>query len=188
MVEIRIGDQLIHLSWDEWEERVRDGRIPDDAAVRFPPVTGEDFRVASELEMFTSVRSDATRAWQSRFRGSAPPLLTALLVGAQIRIWWFAQDAPTRDMLVANFTNWAAPCLENGEVWRPLTMGVLHYRFDHIFMNMVFMAYTSFNLERALGKANLALLFFGSVLTGSIASCSVTRARAASVPLGGCSV
>ncbi len=170
MVEVRIGDQLIHLSWDEWEERVRDGRIPDDAAVRFPPVTGEDFRVASELEMFTSVRSDATRAWQSRFRGSAPPILTALLVGAQIRIWWFAQDAPTRDMLVANLTNWAAPCLENGEVWRPLTMGVLHYRFDHIFMNMVFMAYTSFNLERALGRANLALLFFGSVLTGSIAS------------------
>ena len=76
VVEVRIGDQLIHLSWDEWEERVRDGRIPDDAAVRFPPVTGEDFRVAAELEMFTSVRSDATRAWQRA------PSLRALRGGA----------------------------------------------------------------------------------------------------------
>jgi membrane associated rhomboid family serine protease len=170
VVEVRIGDQQLRLGWDEWEERVRAGRVPEDALVRFEPVTGDAFRVASELELYRSIRTDTKRAWQGRFRGGAPPILTALLIGLQIRIWWFARSESIREWMVTWGTAWAPPTFENAEFWRPLTMGLLHYQFDHIAMNMVFMAYTSYNLERALGRANLAILFFGSVLVGSVAS------------------
>ena len=63
MVEVRIGDQHMLLGWDEWEERVAEGRVPEAALVRFEPVTGSDWVQAADLEMYNSVRTDAKRAF-----------------------------------------------------------------------------------------------------------------------------
>ena len=52
-------------------------------------------------------------------------------------------------------TNWAPAILEQGEVWRLLSYGLLHLWFPHLLFNMLFLVYTGYHLERAIGRANL---------------------------------
>ena len=170
MVTLRIGLEEEPLSWEEWEDRVRSGRVPPDALVCFEPVTGTDFVLASSLEMYHSLKDDAAIAWRGQFLAGAPPVLTALLIGVQIRIWWFARIPEVSSELVYRFTNWTSPALEDGETWRLLTMGFLHIEYDHILFNMVWLAYTGWALERSLGRVNLAVLYLSAVFAGSILS------------------
>lgn len=146
------------------------GRVPEDALVWCEAVTGQDWQRAGDLEMYRSLRNDAAIAWQGHFLGGPPPLLTALLVGVQIRIWWFSWIPGVADHYVRRFTNFTPPALEDGEIWRLLSMGVLHTETFHIAMNMMWLAYTGWNIERALGRANLAVLYLASVVGGSLLS------------------
>lgn len=175
MVEIRIGDGDVEvLSWEEFEERVVSGRIPDHALVRFEPVTGADFVEASELDLVQSLKQDAARAWQARFSGGGAPILTALLVGVQIRIWIYTHMPDGGDAFTYAFLNWLPPAMEDGEMWRILGSGLLHTDFLHILLNMVWLGYTGWNIERALGRVNLATIFFLSVVGGGLLSMFLT--------------
>lgn len=171
VVEVQIGDAVVEAyDFEEFEERVADGRIPDSAQIRFGPVTGDSFELASTLDLYTSIRDGSAVAWQVRFRNSGPPILTALLVGLQVRIWLWAQLPEVRGPLVNGGVNWMSPALENGEPWRLITYGLLHTDFLHILLNMVWMTYTGWNIERALGRRNLAAIFFFSVVAGGLLS------------------
>ncbi len=171
MVRVRIGSEEQELSWEEWESRVRAGRIPLDALVRIEAITGDAWVAAGELESVRSLRDERAFDWRKRFGSGPPPLLTALLVGVQIRIWWGAWNLdPFGVAVLALLPSAMAPVLEDGQIWRPLTMGVAHTAVDHLALNMMWLAYTGWNIERALGRANLATLFFASVLAGSVLS------------------
>lgn len=170
MIRVRIGSDEHDLSWEEWEERVRRGRVPSDALVQFEAVTGQEWVAARDLELYRSLRNDAAIAWQGDFLRGPPPVVTALLVGVQIRVWWLARIPEVRNGLVDRFTNWASPALENGEVWRPLTMGFLHTDLFHLVLNMLWLAYTGWNIERALGRRNLVTIYVAAVLGGSTLS------------------
>jgi len=170
LVCIRIGDEERELTWEEWEQRVQQGRVPPDALVRIDAVTEGAFVPARTLEAYQSLRNDAALAWQNRFLAGPAPILTALLVGVNIRVWWFAQVPRMGEFLVVRFTNWTAPALEDGETWRALTMGLLHTEVFHLVMNMLWLAYTGWNIERALGRLNLLTIYVASVLGGSVLS------------------
>lgn len=170
MVEVRIGDEHLTLTWNAWEQRVAEGRIPPDALVRFPPVTGDLWRHARDLGMYESAARSSADAFARVASRGTPPWMTALLLGAQIRIWGLAWLPGIRSWMDHTLTKWTSPVLEDGEVWRLLTMGGLHIAFSHILMNGVWLAYTGFHLERALGARNLAVLFFASVFGGSLFS------------------
>lgn len=175
VVEVRIGDgEVVAYAYEVFEQRVTDGRVPPDALVRFEPVTGDTFVEARELEVYQSIAEGAAVAWRERFRNSGPPILTALLVGLQVRIWWWVQLEAVGETVVPATVNWLSPALENGEPWRVLTYGLLHTDFLHILLNMVWMTYTGWNIERALGRANLALIFFLSVYVGGMLSMFLT--------------
>ena len=170
MVTVRIGDKTIELTWEQWEERVRSGRIPEDAQVRIEAVTGDRFMAAGRLELYRSLRNDDRIAWQSSFNSGGPPIVTALLVGAQIRLYWLAWIPDVEYSLGLFFTNWTAPALEDGQVWRLITMGFTHTDTFHLLLNMLWLAYTGWNLERALGWKNMVTLYLASVLGGSLLS------------------
>lgn len=170
MIEVRIGDRELQLSWEEFEARVRDGRIPPDALVRADALTGQAFVQAQELESYRSLRNVDALAWRASFGWGPPPVATALLAGIQLRIWWLAHAPTFGDWVLLNLTNWTAPALEDREVWRPLTMGLVHVEATHILANMLWFLYTGWNLEVALGWRNLVTIFFASVLGGSLLS------------------
>ncbi len=175
MVEIRIGEGEVELcTFEVFEARIAEGRIPADAQIRFEPVTGDAFCRAGDLDLYRSIRDGAAIAWRARFRNSGPPVLTAALVGLQIRIWQWAQLEGPREGLLQHGMNWLSPALENGEPWRLISYGLLHTDFLHILLNMVWMGYTGWNIERALGRANLATIFFGSVFIGGLLSMFLT--------------
>ncbi|MBX2803867.1 MAG: rhomboid family intramembrane serine protease, partial [Myxococcales bacterium] len=156
------------MTLEEFEERVRQGRISEDVLVQFEAVTGDASVRAGELDMYWALRQRAE--YSRRFTIGAPPLLTALLVGVQLRIYWFSWVPGVGDYYVSQLTNWTPFVMEDGQLWRPLTAGLLHVDVFHIATNMLWLAFTGWNLERALGRANLALLYFASVLGGYLLS------------------
>lgn len=169
MVEVRFRDEHLRLTWEDWEQRVRDGRIPPDALIRFEPVTGPDWRPAHTLGMFAAAASGADAFARIAARDT-PPWATAILVGVQIRIWWLARLPGPRAVFEDDLTKWTPPVLEQGEVWRMLSMGLVHTGLAHLLMNTLWMAYTAYHLERALGARALTVLFGAGVLGGSALS------------------
>ena len=170
MVDVRIGDIHASLSWDEWEDWVRTGRVPPDANVRIDAVTGDSFVRADSLESYADLKFDGASDRRASALNATPPILTALLVGIQIRIWWFSSFNSVESWITRDGVNFASPVLEDGEGWRLLTMGFLHLDTGHILLNMLWLAYTGSALERILGRLNLLTLYIASVMGGSLLS------------------
>ncbi|MEO0605650.1 MAG: rhomboid family intramembrane serine protease, partial [Myxococcota bacterium] len=179
LVRIRIGDGVETLSWEEWEARVRSGRIHAGTEVQFEPVTGDAYERAGDLEMYRSLRGEERQAWQTGLATATVPLLTALLVGIQVRLWWFGGGLwgttgfPEIELLQVSWgIRETSAIFEDGESWRMLTMGFLHTDPLHIASNTVFLAFAAYNLERTIGRANLAVLYVAAVIGGSVLSCA----------------
>ncbi|MEZ4235693.1 MAG: rhomboid family intramembrane serine protease [Myxococcota bacterium] len=149
---------------------MRAGRVPPDARIRLDAVTGEAFVLASELELYRSLRDEGALAWNQRFADSPPPVVTALLVGFQIRVWWLAWLPGAAALLTVRFTKWSPFVFEDGQVYRLLTMGLVHTETLHVTLNMLWLGYLGWILERALGWRNLVALYAASVLGGSLLS------------------
>jgi rhomboid protease GluP len=149
---------------------VLDGRIAPDCEVQMEAVTGQAFVPAGDLELYQSLVKDGAVAWRRAFTSSGPPILTALLIGIQIRIWWWARLPDVADALIENYAKWGPPIYEQGESWRILTMGFVHIDPFHLILNMMWLGYTGWNLERALGRVNLLTLYIASIIGGSILS------------------
>jgi membrane associated rhomboid family serine protease len=183
LVTIRIGDDEEDLTWEQWEQRVRAGRIPPSTLVRFEPVTGDAFQRASDLDLFHSMSEASRRAWADRYRSGAPPWMTALLAGAQIQLWWIVATgrmggdpdvAPAMVRVGETMRLWNPAILEQGEIWRVVTAGLYHEDLLHIGSNLVMLVYVGWHLERALGRLNLLTVFLVSVVGGSLASMFLT--------------
>ncbi len=171
MVTIRIGERDEDLTWEQWERRVREGRVPESALVRFEPVTGDAFVAAGELDLYQSLRDDASRAWSDRFRAGPPPWMTALLAGVQIRLWWLLITSGDDLASIPEATLLShARVFEDGQVWRLVSMGFLHLTPLHLLANMAMFLYVGWNLERALGRLNLLTIFLASITFGSVVS------------------
>ncbi len=174
MIRIRIGDDEIALTWDEWESRVRAGRIPPDALVQIAAVTNERFVTASSLESYQALRGDRAAAWRRAFAASPPPLATALIVGINLRVFWLGRMPDVRALISDQLTTWGGAVFENGEAWRLVTMGFAHTDWPHVGLNMVWLAYTGWSLERALGWANLVTIYVGAVVGGAALSTALS--------------
>ncbi|TNE87493.1 MAG: rhomboid family intramembrane serine protease [Deltaproteobacteria bacterium] len=170
MIDVRAHGEEHHLSLEEFETRVRAGRIGEDAEIRFEPVTGEDWVRAGDLELYRDLAEDPIRRTATRLPDHAPPILTALLIGVNIRVWWLGGALDFGNSTSRLLTNWTAPILVDGESWRLWTMGFAHTAPSHIFSNLVWFTLASALLERVLGRANLLVLYLGSVLAGALAS------------------
>ncbi len=158
------------MVYDDFEARIRNGEIPPDLPIRFEAVTGDDFVPVGQLELYQVLADPKRREFRRKLTTSGVPLITALLVGVQIRIYLASWTPGAEDFLQSAFTNWAPGVLEQAQVYRLLTYGLLHISFTHLLFNLTFLAYTGYNLERALGRLNLLVLYFGSVFTGGVLS------------------
>jgi membrane associated rhomboid family serine protease len=170
MVEIQRSRHIQRMSYEEFETRIRDGEIPPTTLVRFEVVTGDEFVPAGQLELYQVLVNPHSLAFRRNLTRVGVPIITAILVGIQLRIYLLSWAPGAEIYLQETFTNWAPGILERGEIYRLITYGLLHVSFTHLLFNLTFLAYTGYNLERALGRLNLLLLYFGSVFSGGLLS------------------
>ena len=77
------------------------------------------------------------------------------------------------DLVYPSFYEKAAlygPLVDSGEVWRLFTVALVHGGLTHLFFNMFSLLVLGNPIEAALGKTRFLVIFFTSLLTGSLAS------------------
>ncbi|MET0326762.1 MAG: rhomboid family intramembrane serine protease [Ilumatobacteraceae bacterium] len=125
------------------------------------------------LECAKAAKPDVkTRAryWSAR----QPTLVTYTLIAVNIAVfaWLGLQDS--RSLTGSNTTQGQfdlglfKPALaQNGEWYRLVTSGFLHFGIIHIAFNMLLLFQLGQLLEPAIGRIRFALLYFGALLAGS---------------------
>jgi len=73
------------------------------------------------------------------------------------------------DVLIANFALFA-PSVTNGQWWLLITAGFLHGSIIHLLFNVYILWVLGSQLENIVGKAKFIIIYFGSLLGGSLAS------------------
>jgi rhomboid protease GluP len=175
-IEVKGALGVDTLTFEDFERRVRQGEFDGETLVRMDVLTARDFRRLGELEIYQTLADPEDLAWSKRLRHGAP-LMTALLVGLQIRIYLWSKAPGSADWLVDHATNWAPAVLEGGEVWRLLSYGFLHLGFTHLALNLLFLVYAGWNLERAMGRRNLLVVYLFAVVVGGLLSLAMSPGR-----------
>ena len=170
IIELQYSGHTQRMVYEEFERRVRDGEVPPELPVRFEAVTGDHFVPVGDLELYAQLVDPGRRAFRERMSRPGLPIVTAVLVGIQLRVYLASWAPGADDWLQSAWTNWAPGILERGEVYRLFSYGFLHLGLTHLLFNLTFLAYTGYNLERALGRLNLAVLFLFSVFLGGTLS------------------
>jgi rhomboid protease GluP len=169
-VELRRGEHSQRLTYEDFEQRVKAGEVGPDVLLRFAPVTGESFVPASSLALYRSLADPGGIAFRKRLNSAGLPVVTAALAGVQLRLYLSSFDPQWEARYNEHFINWGPGLFEGGEIWRLVTYGLLHMNAGHLLLNLCFVVYTSWNLERALGRVNVLLLYFGAVISGGLLS------------------
>ena len=73
------------------------------------------------------------------------------------------------DVLIANFALFA-PSVTNGQWWLLITAGFLHGSIIHLLFNVYILWVLGSQLENIVGKTKFIIIYFGSLLGGSLAS------------------
>ena len=99
------------------------------------------------------------RRWNATKSLMVTPVLIALNAGAFV--WDLSTNQGTAKLSVY------AAAVHNGEWWRLITAGFLHFGLLHIAMNMFALYQLGLLLEPALGRLRFTTLYFASLLAGS---------------------
>ena len=100
MIEVQREHGVETLSFEEFERQVRRGDIPSETLVRMEVLTGKDFKPVGELELYQTLADPEDLAYERRLRND-PPIVTALLVGVQLRIYLWSKAPGAGDWLLA---------------------------------------------------------------------------------------
>jgi len=177
LVELKHEDRIRRLTYEAFEQQVRDGQVPPDAEIRFDAATGDQFVPLRSLELYRELaHSDQARFSRSLARRSLP-WVTAILVGLQVRIYLWTGLPDADAWFLERLANWAPAVLELGQVHRLFTYGFLHLGLTHLAFNLLFLAYAGWNLERAMGRRNLLFIYLASVFCGGLLSMAMSPDR-----------
>ncbi len=97
--------------------------------------------------------------------GSHPISLSLILLVATIAISLLAFSAPG---LIRRYAECPWEVVHQGRWYQLVTSGFLHADLGHLFMNMVTLYFFGPPMEAVLGFRGFLLLYFGSMLTGSL--------------------
>lgn len=84
-----------------------------------------------------------------------------------------------------DYTALFRPFVDSGEIWRLFTVALVHGGITHLFFNMFSLLVLGNPIEAALGKTRFLVIFFISLLTGSLASIYLTNDLHVSVGASG---
>ena len=182
MIHIRRPDGVTEeLSFERFEELVRQGQLSDRVQIRFGPVTGDDFVPASQLELYRSLLDDPRARFTRRFDLRRIPRVTLItaVVLALVFLWQTRQSPVLNGAALVRQGAKSMPYqIELGEWWRLLSGSLLHSGWLHLVPNLAFLFYVGWNVETILGSTGMALLLVaagvGSMALSSVAGDAAT--------------
>lgn len=139
------------------QKQARGGYLYEDA-IGYPDA---DYDVAEEEAGRKKV------GWSNFTLCNSLIILLNVLVFAYLE--WTGSTTDTEFMLRHGAMYWPF-VTQYGEFYRLFTYMFLHYGIEHIFNNMIVLAFLGDNLERSVGKARYLLLYIGSGLVAGLAS------------------
>lgn len=167
MIFVRSRGRLEALELEEFEDRVREGRVLPSTLVRFPVVTGDDFVRAEELDVFRRLYAPARLHFVRSFNLSRFPYFTLLLCLGQIALF-LTLAGPNRfiglDPLIEAGAKARPNILELGQTWRLFTANVLHRDVLHLFFNSFFLFNLGGTIENAFRLRDYAWILLVSGL------------------------
>lgn len=160
------GDENLELV--DFEVKVRRGDISPQCLVCFPPVTGDRFVPAYELEIFRSLHEPKRARFARTFRFGRFPWITLAVVLINLLVYGLTAGRGPLDIdAMVRFGGKVGPLITDlGEFWRLLTANFLHRDALHVALNM----FVLFNVGAALENAYrpldyVALLLFSGLAT-----------------------
>jgi membrane associated rhomboid family serine protease len=120
------------------------------------------------LDCVKAARPDVkTRArfWNAR----QPTLVTYALIAINAVVYFWTASAPRNEVKLALYK----PFIADGEYYRLVTSGFLHFSIFHIGMNMLLLFQLGQLLEPAIGRVRFGLLYFAALLAGSLGALMV---------------
>lgn len=167
MISVRVesGEETIPL--EEFESRVRQGLITPSTPVRFPVLTGDRWVDATELELFRRLYAPARIHFTRAFSLGRFPLITTVLCGLQILLYFGLAGASrflALDPLIEAGAKMQPNILELGETWRLITANFLHRDVLHLLFNMFFLFNVGGTIENAYRLQDYLLILVASAL------------------------
>lgn len=174
------GDE--HLELADFEARARRGDISPQCLVCFPPVTGERFVPAYELEIFRSLHEPKRALFARSFRLGRFPWITVGVILLNLLVYALtARQGPLDIDAMVRFGGKVGPMVTDlGEFWRLLTANFLHRDALHIALNM----FVLFNVGGALENAYRPLDYIALLLFSGLATMSVSLLLSDAVSVG----
>ncbi len=173
MISIRADNREETIPLEEFETRVRAGKILPSTPVMFPLLTGERWVDAAELELFRRLYAPTRIYFSQAFSLGRFPKLTALLCVLQIGLYFAiaqGQRFLALDPLIDAGAKVQANILELGETWRLLTANVLHRDWVHLFFNMFFLFNLGGTVENTYRTRDYVLVLLAAALSGNVLS------------------
>jgi membrane associated rhomboid family serine protease len=125
------------------------------------------------LDCVKAARPDVkTRAkfWNAR----QPTLVTYALIAINAAVYLWTATSRVHEAKIALFK----PAVADGQYYRLVTSGFLHFGIFHIGMNMLLLFQLGQLLEPAIGRLRFGLLYFASLLAGSLGALMVSQSLA----------
>jgi membrane associated rhomboid family serine protease len=117
---------------------------------------------------------DKTRVVRRAYAGGEP-VVTYTLIGVNVLAW--LGELATGSSITGSFGGANSvlakaalngPDVANGDVWRIVTSGFMHYGLFHILFNMYALYILGQLLEPAIGRVRFLLIYFVALIAGSV--------------------
>lgn len=170
------AEEVLDLA--DFERRIEAGEVDLLTEVRFPPLTGPDFRRVGEIESFRRLVQPRGIYFQRAFHLGRLPRLTLLVCLANLAIFFLQrQEGPVTVGTLIAYGAKAGPLLHDlGELWRLLTANFVHVGAFHIGFNLFVIFHFGAAVENAYRSLDYLLVLLASALGTTLASYAVTDA------------
>ena len=99
-----------------------------------------------------------------RWNATAGPVVTKVLIGINLAVFLLTYLSANIETDLVLYK----PFLDDGEWWRLITTGFVHFGFLHIAFNMLMLYRFGEMLEPALGRVRFGALYFAALLGGAL--------------------
>lgn len=177
-ITVRDGHAEETLELLDFERRIEVGEIDLFTEVRFPPLTGAEFRRVGEVEVFRRLVQPRGIHFQRTFHLGRIPWITLGLVALNLGIFLLQGGAGRVDVggLVA-FGAKAGPLIADlGQLWRLVTANFVHADAFHIGFNLFVLFHFGAVVENAFRPLDAVWVLVAAAFGTTLASLAATDA------------